>query len=584
VVNMEPYCFRAHDTMSEFFGVSTQHVTTMLGPQGLEHFISMRIPAVEELPASVKERLFDNRTTMQVAKLLDKAGAPESDAGEPAWGAMGHIIRETRFVQVFRRLYFVKFMLCAPADEVWNDVRSDVADHRYTPYLEAMAMPGRDSTLGFQKLADGLNLIDIETTESTMNRSLYSLQGARAKAAWNIAMAHEDQTAEMALSMSQSSEEHKLEIAQEILKVSPFNSYARAISIRKNWDAIKDKVPTWEKESGDSPALFAALALHYSATKDYAAAERTISRYMELSPDLWACQTLAANYKAQGKVDRWLETLENFLNNVEDLGLDHAKVRVEIADHYMGLKQWDKAKPYAEAAAQTWAGWAMECAGRCAEAEKDWERAESWYSRDTERYPDSAWAVWYLFCKRTNQGNLAAAREFAERYVTTHADRPQVLNPEYAGCFYWLDGRQDKAKESFSKAYEKSGSVAAALCLAMIADGEKDPVRRDALLKEITTIHAAKAPRSAAICKLFVETTFDPNGKKPVDAAALDQLVESMPAEGRGNASLFVGWFLKNQGDAKSAKKYLQNCSQSPHSVIWYRYLADGAIEHSASD
>ena len=74
-----------------------------------------------------------------------------------------------------------------------------------------------------------------------------------------------------------------------------------------------------------------------------------------------------------------------------------------------------------------------------------------------------------------------------------------------------------------------------------------------------------KPPGQRRSVKLLVETTFDPNGKKPVDIAALDQLVESMPAEGRGNASLFVGWFLKNQGDAKSAKKYLQNCSESPH-------------------
>ena len=29
--------------------------------------------------------------------------------------------------------------------------------------------------------------------------------------------------------------------------------------------------------------------------------------------------------------------------------------------------------------------------------------------------------------------------------------------------------------------------------------------------------------------------------------------------EGRGNAGLFVGWFLKNQGDAQNAKKYLQS-------------------------
>ena len=84
------------------------------------------------------------------------------------------------------------------ADEVWHEVRSDVADHRYQPYLEAIAVPGRDAISRAQKFADGLNLVDIETTESPMNRFLYSLQGARAKAAWNIAMAHEDQTAEMA--------------------------------------------------------------------------------------------------------------------------------------------------------------------------------------------------------------------------------------------------------------------------------------------------------------------------------------------------------------------------------------------------
>jgi hypothetical protein len=69
--------------------------------------------------------------------------------------------------------------------------------------------------------------------------------------------------------------------------------------------------------------------------------------------------------------------------------------------------------------------------------------------------------------------------------------------------------------------------------------------------------------------------------QKPVDASAFDQLIESMPAEGRGNASLFVGWFLKNQGDFKRAQKYLQICSQSRHLVFWYRYLADAAIERS---
>ena len=61
VVDMEPYCFRAHDGMSEFFGVSIQHVTTVIGPQGLDHFISKRIPATEDLPANVKVLPSDSR-------------------------------------------------------------------------------------------------------------------------------------------------------------------------------------------------------------------------------------------------------------------------------------------------------------------------------------------------------------------------------------------------------------------------------------------------------------------------------------------------------------------------------------------
>ena len=60
--------------MFEFFGVSIQHVTTVIGPQGLDHFISKRIPATEDLPANVKVHPSDTRTSVQVAALLDRAG------------------------------------------------------------------------------------------------------------------------------------------------------------------------------------------------------------------------------------------------------------------------------------------------------------------------------------------------------------------------------------------------------------------------------------------------------------------------------------------------------------------------------
>ena len=52
-------------------------------------------PAVGEFPASVRDHLDGNREIVEVAAYSGKAGAPEIDAGEPAWGVMGHMIRET---------------------------------------------------------------------------------------------------------------------------------------------------------------------------------------------------------------------------------------------------------------------------------------------------------------------------------------------------------------------------------------------------------------------------------------------------------------------------------------------------------
>ena len=69
---------------------------------------------------------------------------------------------------------------------------------------------------------------------------------------------------------------------------------------------------------------------------------------------------LAANYKAQGDLTRWQETLDSFLKTAVT-GLDHARVRVEIARHFMSRGEWQKAKPYADAAAESWAAFAMEC-------------------------------------------------------------------------------------------------------------------------------------------------------------------------------------------------------------------------------
>jgi hypothetical protein len=158
-------------------------------------------------------------------------------------------------------------------------------------------LPERDWAESFRKFGDEIDLVDIEPTEVSMIQSL-SVQGRpRSKDAWNVALAHADETAEMAFPLSQADEQTKVPMAHDILGASPFHPFARAVLIDKDWENVKDQVAVWDKESGNSPAILAALGRHYSAAKDYEEARRVVSRYIAASPRAGAFRLLAFNYE-----------------------------------------------------------------------------------------------------------------------------------------------------------------------------------------------------------------------------------------------------------------------------------------------
>ena len=134
--------------------------------------------------------------------------------------------------------------------------------------------------------------------------------------------------------------------------------------VEANWDEVKNEVPAWRAKVGDAPALIGALGRKHFERKEYDEAEKDLKRYMELCPDLWVYERLASCYEARGDRDRWKATLDDYLANTEDSGLQHAKVRVQLANYLMTRERWADAKKYAEPAAETWAAWAMICASR----------------------------------------------------------------------------------------------------------------------------------------------------------------------------------------------------------------------------
>ena len=170
---------------------------------------------------------------------------------------------------------------------------------------------------------------------------------------------------------------------------------------------------------------------------------------LKLSPDTALYSRLAAVAKAEGKMDEWKAKLDESLkDNVQDL--DHARVRVE--DHYlMSPKEVSKqALPYAEAAAETWSEWGMQCAALCHEGLEEWDKAELWIRRVSERYAGSH--TWIYWCLRVGKGNRQAAQDSRTNISRTRLKTRGSDDWLICGLYFSGTGRAKEALEAFEAA------------------------------------------------------------------------------------------------------------------------------------
>jgi tetratricopeptide (TPR) repeat protein len=231
------------------------------------------------------------------------------------------------------------------------------------------------------------------------------------------------------------------------------------------------------------------------------------------------------------------------------------------------------AKKYAEAAAETGAGWAMICASECNEGLKVWDQAEVWVRRAAERYPRSQGASWYRFCKRTGHGDIQTARAFADANMPGAADRPDPTGLQRDGFALWASGSAKQALEALEQAARARPSAANAIAAFLLADELGETVRRDQLLEELCTKLQRQVPRMVAIGRMMRGALAD-GGKGALDLAAVDKVLGDMPLKTRGNAEFLVGRFLLNRGQQESARKYLQRAAQSGRTDPGLRQIA----------
>ncbi len=212
-------------------------------------------------------------------------------------------------------------------------------------------------------------------------------------------------------------------------------------------------------------------------------------------------------------------------------------------------------------------------------ARRGWEEAEVWHARNAERYPESSFADWFFFCKRTGHGNVAGARAFTEKYIQSLGDNGGARDT-ILGCFYWLDGQHEKAKAAFTRSCKPKLKAGDGVCLAVLLDQAGDAALRNTLMKEI--VAQAKKPYSPWIeVLLYVnDTVLDPgDAKKALDPSEVERRIQACPENQRSFVEFFVAGFLKNHGQVELARKLYGRCTDSPTLWVWYQYITKDALK-----
>jgi tetratricopeptide (TPR) repeat protein len=301
--------------------------------------------------------------------------------------------------------------------------------------------------------------------------------------------------------------------------------------------------------------------------------------------DVGCRRQLAFVYRKQGQDDRWVATLEEQLKQ-PDYYLDHASVQSEIAKHYMWLKQWEKALPYAEGAAESYSAWGLGCAGHCYEAMQRWEEAEKYYQACSGRYPSIA-LEWYSFCRRTGKGDLKSARRMAEEAIAKAAHSSDKPNRYDFALYHLLEGQPEMALPEIERALADSQDAQDAIWLALIADQVPDAKKREAALnqaKELATKQKGDQnwARNGVLGVVELLTKDLANGGKgQIDLEAADKLGASWTERDRLVFHYALAQYLNLRSQHGAADRYFKQCMGWPNINARWRTLAGVALlEH----
>jgi hypothetical protein len=562
MLQKHPGCFPALDALCEHGGVSVGHAASSAPLVVAGKMLYVRALAIPGLPpAAVKiaraagegENADDDEGVVKefsvraklIRALLESDGSvpakaagaappakPPADAaaldrGEPSWVCLGRLVSNLSFVHAWRRAYFLQHKLGVPTDDFIKQAAPLVEAHPYRQYLATYSMDPAAQASAWEKVTIP-EPDDLEYQEAFMWLQYQSRHLPAAAGMHVMVASRQDHTPRDCYTLANNglAVDH-LWWSAVLLRASPFSPVGPAFAVEFCGDDYKARFAEWEKAAADYPAVALAFARRAKAAERWEEAEKWL-KLVAAAGDIDAIQQLATLYALQGKWDLWVATLEESLK-APDFGLSHARARTCIARYYMHGKQWEKALPYATAAAEAYSEWGLRVLAECREAMHDWTAAEAIYKAMGERYP-MVTEDWYAFCRRSGRGDLDAARRAAAAVIG-----PRRLGGKGAIAYYLLEKDPARARMRL-EFYAKDGNPVCDLHVALLADQAHDNATRDKILDRVKQKAAQyRLPGSrrsyaslAALAGLMADDLAK-GGKGEIDLAAAERLSPPQP-------------------------------------------------------
>ncbi len=585
VVKRAPECYRAIDAGCNAPALGEIRAMSTFGPQVLAQTLATRLRGLAAIPAEIAAAL-DAPSSDSVAIVSALEAAAAKDDAELSWSALASLIRETSFVQITRWIYLNKFMLSVPIDDQWPVMQRFVADHPYKPLLESYLLPPAQGDAARDRLRAAVSRPDLESAQHNLLEILKRDSFSDSRSPLHMISLHLDHdTHDLGLFLRDAAWSRMstlVSAARVLTALDPQTGIGRAFLVQNDYDRVHDQAELWAKEQKLPAVLAVALAGRYQASKDETRAIDLLEHAANLVPDVDTVEKLANIYKSKGQMDRWRRVLDNFLTQAPPTGLDHAKVQVDLANYLMSQKKWDEAWPYAQDAAESWAGWAITCAQECAEGRNDLDSAEKYAQGLSQRYPDQAWAQWYHFCKTYGRGDVESAYALGKEAIAELERKSTPAPARERAYFHWLGGEYKTASIEFEAAYslEKKGED---LFLAVLtADAGGDTARRDRLFADFETKFGATTPKTVKIWNI-IRAASDQIKQGKFDYKPVDELVESTSAENRWYTQYLVGQMIRNLGRSKDAMKYYK-AVQARGVKGWIKALVNDSARLGAGD